>query len=81
LGAREHASADGLSKTSPVKIHGTAGCSPTPIKRHPGTTGKGFAFICRGQKREERKMPILLLWAVPAVIVVGGAGYWLVHMH
>jgi hypothetical protein len=26
-------------------------------------------------------MPLLLLWAVPAVIVVGGAGYWLVHMH
>jgi len=26
-------------------------------------------------------MPVLLLWAVPAVIVVGGAGYWLIHMH
>jgi cytochrome c-type biogenesis protein CcmH/NrfF len=26
-------------------------------------------------------MPVLLLWAVPAVIVIGGAGYWLVHMH
>ena len=26
-------------------------------------------------------MPVLLLWAVPAVIIVGGAGYWLVHMH
>ena len=30
---------------------------------------------------EERDMPVLLLWAVPAVIVIGGAGYWLVHMH
>jgi len=26
-------------------------------------------------------MPVLLLWAVPAVIVIGGAGYWLVHLH
>jgi hypothetical protein len=26
-------------------------------------------------------MPVLLLSAVPAVIVIGGAGYWLVHMH
>jgi hypothetical protein len=25
------------------------------------------------------KMPILLVWAVPAVIVVGGIGYYLVH--
>jgi hypothetical protein len=54
---------------------------PDAIRRRSGTIGKGFAFICRGQKREERTMPILLLWAVPAVIVVGGAGYWLVHMH
>jgi len=32
-------------------------------------------------KAEEAFMPVLLLWAVPAVIVVGGAGYWLIHMH
>jgi hypothetical protein len=32
-------------------------------------------------KTKEVEMPVLLLWAVPAVIVVGGAGYWLVHMH
>jgi hypothetical protein len=30
---------------------------------------------------KERIMPVLLLWAVPAVIVIGGAGYWLVHLH
>ena len=30
---------------------------------------------------EERDMPLLLIWAVPAVIVIGGAGYWLVHLH
>jgi len=26
-------------------------------------------------------MPVLILWAVPAVLVVGGVGYFLVHMH
>jgi len=26
-------------------------------------------------------MPILLLWAIPAVIVVGGGAYYLVHLH
>jgi len=25
---------------------------------------------------EEAKMPVLLLWAVPTVIVVGGVGYY-----
>jgi hypothetical protein len=45
-----------------------------------GTTAGGFAFLQHWQT-EERIMPLLLLWAVPAVIVVGGAGYWLVHMH
>jgi hypothetical protein len=32
-------------------------------------------------KAEERITPILVMWAVPAVIVIGGVGYWLVHMH
>jgi len=26
-----------------------------------------------------RQMPVSLLWAVPAVIFVGGVGYFLVH--
>jgi hypothetical protein len=26
-------------------------------------------------------LPVFVLWAVPAVIVIGGATYWLVHMH
>lgn len=29
---------------------------------------------------EESNMPVLLLWAVPAVIVVGGVGYYLVRV-
>jgi hypothetical protein len=37
--------------------------------------------ITRLQETEETNMPVLLLWAVPAVIVIGGAGYWLVHLH
>jgi hypothetical protein len=29
----------------------------------------------------EEEMPVLILWAVAAVLVVGGVGYFLVHMH
>jgi hypothetical protein len=27
------------------------------------------------------EMPVILMWAVPAVIVIGGASYWILHMH
>jgi hypothetical protein len=30
-------------------------------------------------EEEEAYMPVLLFWAVPAVIVVGGVGYYLVR--
>lgn len=40
-----------------------------------------FAELSTCRKQEETNMPVLLLWAVPAVIVIGGAGYWLVHLH
>jgi hypothetical protein len=48
------------------------------IKRLSGTSGNGPALDCRGLC-EESVMPVLLLWAVPAVIFVGGVGYFLVH--
>jgi hypothetical protein len=48
------------------------------IKRFSGTSGNGHALNCRGQ-REENVMPVLILWAVPAVIFVGGVGYFLIH--
>jgi hypothetical protein len=26
-------------------------------------------------------MPVILLWAIPTVLVIGGGGYWLMHLH
>ncbi len=37
------------------------------------------AYVCSSWATEEWNMPVLLLWAVPAVIVVGGVGYYLVR--
>lgn len=34
-------------------------------------------FFCRDI--EETSMPVLILWAVPAVVVIGGVGYYLVR--
>jgi hypothetical protein len=39
-------------------------------------------FLSEGRTRaeaEESAMPVLIMWAVPAVIVIGGVGYFLVH--
>jgi hypothetical protein len=44
-----------------------------------GTVGN--PVCCSSVKTEEEKMPVLLLWAVPAIIVIGGASYYLVHLH
>jgi hypothetical protein len=33
----------------------------------------------RDEEEEEAYMPVLLFWAVPTVIVVGGVGYYLVR--
>ena len=30
---------------------------------------------------KEEIMPIILLWGIPTLIVVGGGAFWLVHMH
>jgi hypothetical protein len=43
-----------------------------------GTSGNSLALKTRGQLRRS-SMPVLLLWAVPAVIVVGGAGFFLLR--
>jgi hypothetical protein len=26
-------------------------------------------------------MPVILLWAIPTIIVIGGASYYLIHVH
>jgi len=26
-------------------------------------------------------MPVLLLWAIAAVLIIGGGGYWIMHLH
>jgi hypothetical protein len=29
----------------------------------------------------EQAMPVIFLWGIPALIVIGGGAYWLVHLH
>ena len=51
------------------------------VPRKPGT----FAVFSRSLpgriQLEERKMPVLILWAVPAIVVLGGGIYLISHLH
>jgi hypothetical protein len=49
--------------------------------REPGTSG-GFSDLTSGSRNWRRgQMPVLILWAVPAILVVGGGIYLIGHMH
>jgi hypothetical protein len=32
-------------------------------------------------EQRENAMPVILLWGIPAIIVIGGGTYWLMHLH
>jgi hypothetical protein len=46
-----------------------------------GTRAKLSRYLGSVKYQEEAVMPVLVMWAIPAVVVIGGVGYWLVHMH
>jgi hypothetical protein len=48
-----------------------------------GTHSPGERYLLReGCEEKESVMPmIFFLWAIPAVIVIGGGTYWLMHVH
>ena len=47
-------------------------------------TAKSFARYLMGNaglELEEEIMPVILLWGIPTLIVVGGGAFWLIHAH
>ena len=34
-----------------------------------------------GGELRRNQMPVILLWGIPTLLVVGGGGYWLMHLH
>jgi hypothetical protein len=55
-------------------------------RRAIGVTGTmkpaSASRVCYGgNKPEENIMPVILLWGIPALIVIGGGSYWLIHLH
>jgi hypothetical protein len=56
------------------------------VKHHTtgASVGNKWQFTCvysmRAADEEEAYMPVLLLWAVPTVIVVGGLGYYFLRV-
>lgn len=52
-----------------------------PVPQNGGTFAVFSCCLAGSSLLEERKMPVLFLWAVPAVLVVGGGIYLIGHMH
>lgn len=51
-----------------------------PIRKLPsGTVVSLLSFFSEG-KEEEADMPVLIYWAIPAVIIVGGVSYYLIRV-
>jgi len=55
------------------------GENPARAKTRLARNSQHPAFVSSSWATEESNMPVLLLWAVPAVAVVGGVGYYLVR--
>jgi hypothetical protein len=51
-------------------------CDPRNLPRWD--TCHGFAFV-PDRQAQDKIVPVPLLWAVPAVILAGGVGYYLVR--
>jgi hypothetical protein len=48
----------------------------SPFTKALRGTGASVTELCRHQTRGEKP-----LWAIPAVIVLGGGAYWIAHIH
>lgn len=51
------------------------------VPQERGTFAVFSCFFPGSSYSEERIMPVLILWAVPAILVVGGGIYLIGHMH
>jgi hypothetical protein len=66
------------------QIPGFRGCSRAAVHCEiflaAGTNRAEGAYPMHGLT-EEKRMPVILLWGIPTLIVVVGGGYWLMHVH
>jgi hypothetical protein len=49
-------------------------------KKQRNRSGKKRLFSW-ADAEEETDVPVILLWGIPTLIVLGGGTYWLLHMH
>src|SRR4029077_18442193 len=66
---------------SPYCRAGTPARILTFIERTCAGAARSAAPWAHDQQQGERAMPVFILWAVPAVVILGGGAYWLMHIH
>jgi hypothetical protein len=69
--------ARGLGRARQQRIPGTGRNRPFAV----ATAGNKWQIsgVSSGAFEEETSMPVILLWAVPTVVFIGGVGYLLVR--
>jgi hypothetical protein len=70
-----------------VANHAGFGSVPKGARKIIGTRYGAGAFFTTQEARRiarlttEENMPVILLWGIPTLIVIGGGAYWIAHLH
>jgi hypothetical protein len=51
------------------------------MKRKKHSLVPPVAVVRQRNKQEGAHMPVILLWGIPTLIVIGGGAYWIAHLH
>jgi hypothetical protein len=43
--------------------------------------GAGIRRFPGNNQLRRKSMPVFILWAIPAVVILGGGAYWIAHLH
>jgi hypothetical protein len=49
--------------------------------RNPPELHPRWGVLSSTNLQRRTAMPVFILWAIPAVIVLGGGAYWIMHVH
>ena len=52
-----------------------------PKRFAPPELNLRYRVLLSTNRQRRTAMPVIILWAIPAVIILGGGAYWITHLH
>ena len=52
-----------------------------PQALRPTELNVRYRVLLSTNRQRRTAMPVIILWAIPAVIILGGGAYWITHLH